>query len=65
MSKTIFIVDDSWGAEHVTDMLCEEQYSFKRIDEPSDSIIEALTKENTINGSDLEQWNGSWQSSHC
>ena len=53
MSKTIFIVDDFWGAEYVTDILCENQYSFKRIDEPSDIILEALEKENTINGIDL------------
>ena len=66
MSKTIFIVDDFWGAEYVTDILCENQYSFKRIDEPSDIILEALEKENTINGSDLEEWDGSiWQSSSC
>ena len=66
MSKTVFIVDNFWAAEYVTDVLCEDQYIFKRIDEPSDSILEALAKENTINGSDLEEWNGSiWQSSHC
>ena len=66
MSKTIFIVDNLWGAEYVTEILCENHYSFKRIDEPSDSILEALENENTIGGSDLEQWNGSiWQSSNC
>lgn len=66
MSKTIFIVDNPWGAEYVTEILCKNQYIFKRIEDPSDSILEALENENTINGSDLEEWNGSiWQSSNC
>ena len=66
MSKTIFIVDDFWGANYVTNILCENQYSFKRIEDPSDGVLEAFEKENTINGSDLEEWNSSiWQSSSC
>lgn len=64
MSKTIFIVENSWAASIVTYLLCEEECSFKRIENPSDDVLEAL--ENVINGSDLGQWNGSiWQSSNC
>ena len=66
MSNTIFIVENSWAASIVTDLLCKEQCSFKRIENPSDDVLEALGNENVINGSDLGQWNDSiWQSSGC
>lgn len=65
MSKTIFIVEDAWGANLVIDLLCGERYPFKCIQDPSDDILEALDNENVINGSDVEEWTSSWSDSGC